>query len=164
LALAFEPPEADVMRRPPRSREEPILSRYLIWRVVYVSVVMGGLTLLLFFTMLERYGDLDLARAIAVNTLVAGELAYLLNTRFLIASPLMRRHLFSNPAIFVSIGLLVLFQMLFTYTPAMQLWFGVAGLTLEHWGYVLLAGLTVFVVVEFEKWVVRVGANGKPRV
>ena len=164
LALAFEPPEADVMRRPPRSREEPILSRYLIWRVVYVSVVMGGLTLFLFFTMLERYGDLDLARAIAVNTLVAGELAYLLNTRFLIASPLARRHLFSNPAIFVSIGLLVLFQMLFTYTPAMQLWFGVTGLTLEHWGYVLLAGLTVFVVVEFEKWVVRLRANGKPRV
>ena len=156
LALAFEPPEANVMRRPPRDRREPILSSYLVWRVVYVSFVMGGLTLLMFFTMFERYGDLDIARSIAVNTLVAGELAYLLNTRFLIANPLSPRRFFTNPAVFVSIGLLIVFQMIFTYTPAMQLWFGVAGLTLEHWGYVLLAGLTVFVVVEIEKWIIRV--------
>ena len=158
LALAFEPPEDDVMRRPPRDRNEPILSRYLVWRVVYVSVVMGGLTLLLFFTMLERYGDLELARAIAVNTLVAGELAYLLNTRFLIASALSRHRFFTNPAVFVSIGVLVVFQLLFTYTAPMQLWFGVKGLSLEHWGYVLLAGLAVFVVVEFEKLIVRLRA------
>ena len=158
LALAFEPPEADVMRRPPRDRNEPILSRYLVWRVVYVSVVMGGLTLLLFFTMLERYGDLELARAIAVNTLVAGELAYLLNTRFLIASTLSRRRFFTNPAVFISIGVLVFFQLVFTYTAPMQLWFGVKGLTLEHWGYVLLAGLVVFVVVEIEKLIVRLRA------
>ena len=163
LALAFEPPEANVMRRPPRERSEPILSRYLVWRVVYVSAVMGGLTLWVFFAMFERYGDLDIARAIAVNTLVAGELFYLLNTRFLIASPLAPRRFFSNPAVFVSIGLLIVFQMIFTYTPAMQLWFGVAPLTLEHWGYVLLAGLVVFVVVELEKWIIRVRAGRSMR-
>ncbi len=156
LALAFEPPEADVMRRPPRDRDEPILSRYLVWRIAYVSVVMGGLTLLAFFTMLERYGDLELARAIAVNTLVAGELAYLLNTRFLWAFPLSPRRFFTNRAVFVSIALLVFFQLVFTYTAPMQLWFGVAGLTLEHWGYVLVAGVIVFVIVEIEKAIVRI--------
>jgi magnesium-transporting ATPase (P-type) len=155
LALAFEPPEDDVMRRPPRDRDEPILSRYLVWRVAYVSAVMGGLTLLLFFALLERSGDLVLARTFAVNTLVAGEVAYLLNTRFLLATPLARRHFFSNPAVFVSIAVLVVFQLLFTYAPPLQHWFGVTGLALEHWGFVLLAGVAVFVVVEVEKWVVR---------
>jgi magnesium-transporting ATPase (P-type) len=155
LALAFEPPEDDVMRRPPRERDEPILSRYLLWRVAYVSAVMGGLTLLMFFALLDRSGDLVLARTFAVNTLVAGEVAYLLNTRFLLATPLARGRFFSNPAVFVSIGVLVAFQLLFTYAPPLQLWFGVTGLTLEHWGYVLLAGVAVFVVVEVEKWVAR---------
>jgi len=36
-------------------------------------------------------------------------------------------------------------------------------LTLEHWGYVLLAGLTVFVVVEIEKWIIRVRAGRSMR-
>jgi magnesium-transporting ATPase (P-type) len=155
LALAFEPPEDDVMRRPPRDRDEPILSRYLIWRVAYVSAVMGGLTLLMFFTLLGQTGDIVLARTFAVNTLVAGEVAYLLNTRFLLATPLAKGRFLSNRAVFVSIAVLVVLQLLFTYTPPMQLWFGVTGLALEHWGYVLLAGLVVFVVVEGEKWVVR---------
>ena len=161
LALAFEPPEADVMRRPPRDRDEPILSSYLVWRIVYVSVVMGGLTLVLFFMMLERYGDLELARAIAVNTLVAGELAYLLNTRFLWAFPLSPKRFFTNRAVFVSIGVLIFFQMVFTYTAPMQLWFGVTGMKLEHWGYVILAGVIVFVVVEIEKAIVRIRAGRK---
>jgi magnesium-transporting ATPase (P-type) len=155
LALAFEPPEDDVMRRPPRDRDEPILSRYLIWRVAYVSAVMGGLTLLMFFTLLGQTGDIVLARTFAVNTLVAGEVAYLLNTRFLLATPLAKGRFLSNRAVFVSIAVLVVLQLLFTYTPPMQLWFGVTGLALEHWGYVLLAGLAVFVIVEAEKWVVR---------
>jgi magnesium-transporting ATPase (P-type) len=155
LALAFEPPEDDVMRRPPRDRDEPILSRYLVWRVAYVSAVMGGLTLLLFFALLGQTGDIVLARTFAVNILVAGEVAYLLNTRFLLATPLAKGRFFSNRAVFVSIAVLVVLQLLFTYAPPMQLWFGVTGLALAHWGYVLLAGVAVFVVVEAEKWVVR---------
>jgi magnesium-transporting ATPase (P-type) len=155
LALAFEPSEANVMRRPPRNRSEPILSAYLLWRVVYVSLVMGALTLWAFFVLLEQTGDLALARSVAVNTLVAGEIAYLLSSRFMVAFPLAPRRLFTNPAVFVSIAVLLVLQLLFTYTPAMQLWFGVAPLGWGHWGVVLAAGLAVFAVVEFEKWVVR---------
>jgi hypothetical protein len=39
LALAFEPAEPDVMRRPPRDPGEAIHSGFLIWRVVFVSTV-----------------------------------------------------------------------------------------------------------------------------
>jgi magnesium-transporting ATPase (P-type) len=155
LALAFEPPEADVMRRPPRDRHEPILSRYLVGRLVYVSAVMGGLTLWAFFASYAAGDDLALARGVAVNVLVAGEAAYLITTRSLFATALARRRLFTNPAVFVSIGLLAAFQLLFTYAPPMQRWFGVAGLGLGDWGVVGLAALAVFVVVELEKAVTR---------
>ncbi len=38
LALAFEPPEQKVMRRPPRDAHEPVLTPHLIWRVAFVSI------------------------------------------------------------------------------------------------------------------------------
>jgi magnesium-transporting ATPase (P-type) len=40
LALAFEPPEAGVMRRPPRDTQEPFLDRFLLWRILFVSALM----------------------------------------------------------------------------------------------------------------------------
>src|SRR4051812_22787689 len=39
LVLAFEPAEADIMRRPPRTPAEPLLSGFLVWRVVLVSTL-----------------------------------------------------------------------------------------------------------------------------
>ena len=39
LALAFEPTEPDAMSRPPRTPDEPILSRFLAWRIVFVSAL-----------------------------------------------------------------------------------------------------------------------------
>jgi magnesium-transporting ATPase (P-type) len=39
LTLAFEPPEPDVMRRPPRPGDEPLLSAFLVWRVAFVSAL-----------------------------------------------------------------------------------------------------------------------------
>lgn len=39
LALAFEPTEADVMRRPPRPANESVLSAFLVWRIVFVSAL-----------------------------------------------------------------------------------------------------------------------------
>jgi magnesium-transporting ATPase (P-type) len=47
LALAFEPAEPGVMARPPRNAAEPLLNRYFIWRILFVSVLIGGLTLAL---------------------------------------------------------------------------------------------------------------------
>src|SRR5690606_2950212 len=39
LALAFEPSEPGVMRRPPRAPDAPLLSRYLVWRIFLVSTL-----------------------------------------------------------------------------------------------------------------------------
>src|SRR5690606_9399485 len=49
LALAFEPPEGNIMARRPRPPGEALLSGHFIWRVVMVSVLMmaGALGLFL---------------------------------------------------------------------------------------------------------------------
>jgi magnesium-transporting ATPase (P-type) len=41
LTLAFEPPEATLMQRKPRSPDEQLLQPYLLWRVALVSVLFA---------------------------------------------------------------------------------------------------------------------------
>jgi hypothetical protein len=53
------------------------------------------------------------------------------------------------------VGLLVFFQMIFTYFPPFQLWFGTEGLRPSDWVWIVGAGLAVFFLVELEKAVVR---------
>ncbi|MFP4691922.1 MAG: cation-translocating P-type ATPase, partial [Bacteroidales bacterium] len=82
LALAFEPMEQKVMERPPRSPQEPILGKMFIWRIGFVSVMIGGMTLGIFSYMHHTVGaGEEVARTVAVNTLVAGQLFYLFNCR-----------------------------------------------------------------------------------
>jgi len=70
LALAFEPAEADVMKRPPRKPTEPILTGFLIWRLIFVSLLLVAGTFGLFLWELGRDTHVEAARTIAVNTLV----------------------------------------------------------------------------------------------
>src|SRR5690606_25183699 len=41
LALAFEPPERGVMSRPPRRRDAPLVSAFMLWRIVLVSILFS---------------------------------------------------------------------------------------------------------------------------
>jgi magnesium-transporting ATPase (P-type) len=155
LALAFEPTEPGIMERPPRLREEPILSRYLLWRIAFVSTIIAVACLLLFQWEIQSGAAPDRARSVAVNALVAGQLFYLLNTRFIMRSSLHPRLLLSNHAALIAIAVLILLQMVFTYAPWMQNWFGTAPLLAIDWLYVVGVGLSVFFLVELEKAVMR---------
>ena len=43
-ALSFNPPDHDVMRRPPRARDDPLISGWLFFRYMVVGVYVGGAT------------------------------------------------------------------------------------------------------------------------
>ncbi len=87
-SLTFEPAERNVMQRPPRARDEPLLSALLVESILLVSVLMVIGTFGLFVCARQQGVSLELARTLAVNTLVAGEAFYLFNTRYLTASAL----------------------------------------------------------------------------
>ena len=83
LGLTFERPEANVMDRPPRNPKAPPLSYYQIWRIVFVSFILMLAALLLFNLELRRGQSIEVARTIVACTIVVGQMAYLLNCRFL---------------------------------------------------------------------------------
>jgi magnesium-transporting ATPase (P-type) len=155
LALAFEPTEPNIMERPPRSRGEPILSHYLLMRIGYVSVIVAAACIGLFLLELNAGTPADQARTVAVNALVTAEAFYLFNCRFIWRSSVGMRSLSGNNAVWIAIGLLVVFQLAFTYLPIMNLWFGTAPITPLDWLWCAVLGASVFSVVEVEKRVGR---------
>ena len=151
LALSFEPMEANVMERPPRKSDDPILGRVFMWRVLFVSLLIGGITFLIFKYVQSM--EISEARTIAVNTLVAGQLFYLFNCRK-IGSPSLGRGFFNNKYAFIAAGVLIVLQLIFVYAPFMNLFFGTAPIGLYYWLYPLAAGLAVFMLVEAEKYII----------
>lgn len=154
LAIAVEPMEESLMERPPRGPGEPILGKLFIWRIAFVSVLIGGLTLLLFNHLLSGGMDESTARTIAVNTLVGGQLFYLFNCRK-IRLPSLGKGFFNNKYVFIAVGVLILLQMLFVYVPFMNRFFGTTPIDRIFWLYPVGVGLSVFFIVEGEKWLIE---------
>lgn len=155
LALAFEPAELGVMRRPPRRPSEPLITRVLAARIAYVSFLMIAVTFAVFEWELARGSAIETARTAAVNMLVIGELVYLFNVRHFTAHAFTRDIFTGNPvALWVSV-LLVGFQLLFTYAPPMQQVFHSAPLDIVSWLVILALGLGKFLAVEAEKALLR---------
>jgi magnesium-transporting ATPase (P-type) len=156
LALAFEPAEASVMAKPPRRPDEPLLSRLLMWRIAWISIVLLLGTFGLFLYERAQAAGLDAARTVAVNTLVMFEVIYLFNTRYLSRRALSWDGLFGSRIALLAAATVILLQLLFTYAPPMQALFGTEAIDAAAWGRLLLVASTVFVLVELEKsWLRR---------
>lgn len=151
LSLAFEPAEHDVMRRSPRPPQEPILSGFLIWRVIFVAVIIVAGTFGLFLWELSRDTHIEAARTIAVNMLIMFQVFYLVNSRYLIRSVLSKEGVFGNGYVLVTMGLIVILQLLFTYLPPMQHLFGTYPLRWAEWLRIIAIAPSMFVIVEIEK-------------
>jgi magnesium-transporting ATPase (P-type) len=128
LALAFEPAEVDIMRRPPRDPREAIMTPFMLWRVAFVSVLLVGGSLGLFLWELDRGAEVEVARTATVNLLMLGEVFYLFNCRRLAASILSWDGLTGNRYVLLAILVLIGLQLLFTYQPTLQTLFHTAAL------------------------------------
>ncbi len=155
LALAFDPPEPGVMRRPPRTSDEPLLSRFLLWRIGFVSTILLIGTFGLFVYERETGASIERARTVAVNTLVVFEIFYLWNARHLLDPVLSREGLFGSRPALLAIGLVIGFQIAFTYAVPMQFLFGTEAIDAATWIRIVAVGSSVLFLVELEKWVIR---------
>jgi len=155
LALAFEPAESGVMRRRPRPPAEPLITRVLLLRIVYVSLLMIGVTFAAYEWELARGSSIETARTAAVNMLVVGELVYLFNVRHFTAHAFARDTLYGNPVAFWVSLVLIGMQLAFTYAPPMQQLFKTTALDAASWLLILALGLAKFIAVEAEKWLLR---------
>jgi magnesium-transporting ATPase (P-type) len=164
LALSFEQAEPDVMRRAPRAASEPILSGFMIWRISFVSVLLAVGVVALFLWEIARGASLETARTVAVNALAMGEIFYLFNCRYLLAPVRSWQDFSGNRYVLLSIAVLAVIQLAFTYVPFMQKMFGVVALDAAAWALIAAFGVLLFFAIELEKLAIRLLFRGNGSV
>ena len=156
ISLSFERPEHGVMSQPPHNPTASILSGFLVWRFFFVTLLMiGGGFALYIWEITQQGASIELGRTVMVNALVMCEIFYLFNCRYLMASVCSRRGILDNRQILLAVGLVLILQLLFTYSPFMQHLFDTVALDAAAWGRIIAVGLILFLVIEFEKWLLR---------
>ncbi|MBV1714159.1 MAG: cation-transporting P-type ATPase [Desulfomicrobium sp.] len=164
IPLAFEVLEPNAMRRLPRSPDEPVFSGFIVTRLIIVGVLMAagacGLFLWEYYrivgpepvTSARHALALSEAQTLCVTSITFTQIFYLLNCRSLHSS-LFTQGFFSNPAIFIGIGILLVLQACFIYLPPLQTLFNSAPLDGWGWMFAMAVGATVLPVISFDKWV-----------
>jgi calcium-translocating P-type ATPase len=166
LALAFEPLEPGTMKRPPRSPKTPLLSKYFVYRILFVVLLIGIGTLLL-----NQYLGINDAsdemmktiRTITLNAIVLAQMFHLFNCRSVRESAF-RKGFFNNNAVWVVCGILVVLQLSITYLPFMNTAFATVPIAPRDWIFPILLGVAVFFIVEVEKAVMRAIDRRKGRI
>ena len=155
MVLAFEPTETDVMRRPPRRPQEPMLTRFVVWRIGLVSTLFLLGIFATYQWALWQGADVATARTLAVNALVAMEVCYLFSVRYLKNPSFTWVGVQGTPRVLLAVGAVLVLQALFTYTPFMQGLFDTRALDLQALLMAGLSGLAVLVLLEIEKALLR---------
>ena len=151
MSLAFERPEAAIMRHPPRRANAPILSRFILWRVFLVSILFA-MGIFGQFALAQMQGaGLDEARTMALNTLVAMEVFYLFSVRYRHGWSISWQGVKGTPAVLIAVAIVVVLQAGFTYLPFMQALFDTVALGPWQIAQCALAGVILLLVLEVDK-------------
>jgi calcium-translocating P-type ATPase len=158
LPLAFEAAEPDLMRRPPRDSRVPLLDRPMIVRTLVVAVTLTAVALALFLVERSRQLDAgaepDIALARAQTTAVSGavflQALYLLACRSL-TRPNRELGRFSNPSVYLGIGVVLVLQALYVTLPFMHDVFGSARLDGRALALAAAAALVILPVTGVEE-------------
>ncbi|WP_107671083.1 HAD-IC family P-type ATPase [Cyanothece sp. BG0011] len=102
LGLALEPPEPDVLNRPPRSPDEPIIQSSDFERIVLESTTLSVSALAAYGYGISRYGIGPQASTVAFMSLVTGQLLHALSCRS--TRPLRDQQLPPNPYLNVALS------------------------------------------------------------
>lgn len=151
MALAFEPTEANTMRRPPRDRSEALLSGDLPWQILFVSSLFVLAVYAIYAHALNSGHSETLARTLAVNTLVVLEIVYLFYIRNIYGTSLCWDAVKGTPVIWATVISVTLAQFAITYIPALQRIFGTESVPLVEGIKVVAIGVVLFFVIELEK-------------
>jgi magnesium-transporting ATPase (P-type) len=164
LTLAFEPTEPGTMERPPRLADRPIISGYLLWRILFVSVLVVIGVFGVFLWAQSRGLGLEESRTLAVNTIVVMEVFYLFSVRYMHGTSLTWRAVLGTPAVLIGVATVTIAQFVFTYWPPMQEVFRTQPVAILDGLVVVATGVALLLVIELEKRVVtRLAAARRTR-
>ena len=151
IALAFEPTEENTMRRPPRPRGEPLLGGELVWYILLVSILCVCGVYGIYSYAIDRGYSIELARTLAVNTLVVMEIFTLFFIRNIYGTSLTWKAVLGTKMVWMSVIAVTVAQLAITYLPPLQKIFATEALPFLDGLLVIGIGVALFAVLETEK-------------
>lgn len=151
LALAFEPTESGTMQRPPRAPDEPLLKGDLAWHIVFVSLLFLAGVFGIFTYALDRGYPLELARTMAVNTLVVMEIFHLFFIRNIYGTSLTWGAARGTRVVWITVLIVTVAQFAITYLPPLQSVFSTMPVGLLDGMLIVAIGVALFAIIEIEK-------------
>jgi cation-transporting ATPase F len=162
LPFAVEPRDDAIMRRPPRDPSLPLITRAMTTRILVVSAVLLAGAFGLQDWERANGASPEVAQTIVVNVFALTLLTYMFNCLSL-DRPLLWRGVRRNPWVGVSALALVVIQLVYTYTPAMNDVFGSAPLDPAHWLRIAAVAVLSYALLELVKLVQRALSTASSR-
>ena len=143
VPLAFEPKSDGLMQQQPRNPKEPLITQKLLRRILTVSLFNWILIFGIFEWAQATTGEITVARTMAIQSLVAARIIYLISISQLGVSLLnyIKRQstaITNTPILIVGIVAAVALQIAFSQWPVMNMLFQTAPLTWNQWLICLL--------------------------
>ena len=160
LALVLDPPDADVLQRPPRAPDEPMLGRAQWQFIIITGMLQATATLGIYLWALETRSIIE-ARNLAFSVLVFGELFRGFSARSA-TRPFWEVGLFTNMRMFVVITMSALVQLALHHIPAAERILSIAPLSASMCLLTIVVALAPVAVIELAK-VVRRGGIARRR-
>lgn len=159
--LTYDPPPEDVMKQPPRNLGDHIVNRWTTLEVIFLGLMIGGLSFLNYALFMSRSGitftvdaadPILYARAttIAYLTIAFCQFANILSRRYEYNSVL-NRNFFSNRILLMSIAGSILLMLIVIYTPFLRNFLQFDPPALVDWLYVIGSGAAYLVIFEIMK-------------
>ncbi|RSK32312.1 cation-transporting P-type ATPase [Rhodovulum iodosum] len=151
LALAFEPSEPGTMRRPPRPRDEALLTGGLVWHIVLVSTLFLAAVFGMYFYAMDRGYPVSLSQTIAMNTLVVLEIFHLFFIRNIHGTSLNWTAVRGTRIVWACVLVVAAAQFAITYMPLLQPIFGTEAVQIFDGLLIMGVGAIFFALIETEK-------------
>ncbi len=137
IVFSEEPPESDIMRRPPRGRSSGALIQKGLARPIVEGATLSIAAILLYIYFLAPLGSA--ARTIGVTTLISGQITLVLVERSQRGSTL--RHLPNNPYFLPVIAIAFLSLLVAVYLPGFDSVMRIPPISLELFVLAVIVGI-----------------------
>lgn len=152
LALASEPAEANIMKRPPRNPKQNIFAGGMAIHILWVGFLMGVVTLGM--QAWAIHSENTHWQTMAFTVLCFSQMGHVMAIRSERES-ILKIGVFSNKPLLGALFLTVALQLMIIYTPFFNAIFRTQPLTFFELAITLAVSGIVFFAVECEKWVIR---------
>lgn len=150
MALIFEPPESNIMKTKPRSKEVQLLTGESFLHLTLIGLIMGLGAILNFKYVENLAGSYQAATTAALATLVVMQAFNVFLSRCGVTS-IFKYHFFKNTYLFLAEIFSFALILAIIYTGALNKFIITAAFPLDTWLRIFLSGLILLIIEEIYK-------------